>query len=90
MKGIATVISVGFVSIILFGLIAPTVLEPVAEVMLNDAAVQGSQIDGQGFVDSLFSSVLVYAPLIVLGSAVASAAVWYFRTERAGRRRGGL
>ena len=86
MRGIATVIAVGFVSILLFGIIAPTILEPIAEVFAADAAVQSSQINASGYVDRMLSSVLLWAPLLVLGSAVASAVVWYFRRERVGRR----
>ena len=87
MRGIATVIAVGFVSIILFGIVAPTIIEPIAEIFVQDSAVQASQIDGQGFVDGLLSSLLLWAPLMVLGSAVVSAIVWYFRRERVGVRR---
>lgn len=87
MKGIATVIGVGFVSILLFGIVAPAVLEPVAQIFVQNEAVQASQIDGQGFVDSLLSALLMWAPLLVLGSAVASAVVWYTRKERTARRR---
>lgn len=87
MKGIATVIGVGFVSIILFGIVAPTILEPVAEIFVQSSAVQGSQIDGGAYADSMLRSLLVYAPLLVIGSGVASAVVWYFRTERVGVRR---
>ena len=87
MRGIATVIAVGFISILLFGIFAPAALEPIAEHVLQDAAVQSSVIDEQGFVDGLLRSLLVWAPLFVLGSAVVSAAVWYFRRERRAARR---
>lgn len=87
MRGIATVIAVGFVSIILFGIVAPAVLEPIVEVFIQSEAVQNSPIDAQGYANSLLRSVLVWAPLLVLGSGVASAVVWYFRRERVGVRR---
>lgn len=86
MRGLATVIFVGFVSIILFGLIAPAILEPIVDVVVNDPAVQSSSVNGSGIADNMLSSVLVWAPLFVLGSAVVSAVVWYFRKERATRR----
>jgi len=87
MRGIGTVVFVGFVSIILFGIVAPAILEPVAEVFLNNAAVQASSF-GADYVDSMLRSILVWSPLIVLGSGVASAIVFYFRRERrTGRRR---
>ena len=86
MRGIATVIFVGFISIILFGLIAPSLLEPIVEVVISDPAVQDSGIDGTGIADSMLTSILVWAPLFVLGSGVVSAVVWYFRRERTARR----
>jgi len=87
MRGLATVVFVGFVSILLFGIVAPAILEPVAQVFLNSEAVQQSSF-GADYVDSMLRSLLVWAPLIVLGSGVASAVVYYFRKERrAGRRR---
>lgn len=87
MRGIATVISVGLVSILLFAIFAPAALEPVAEVVLQDSAVQDSAIDEQSFVDSMLNSLLVWAPLFVLGAAVVSAFVWYTREERRAVRR---
>lgn len=87
MRGLATIIFVGFVSILLFGIVAPAILEPVAQVFLNSEAIQSSTF-GADYVDSMLRSILVWAPLIVLGSGVASAVVYYFRKERrAGRRR---
>lgn len=82
MRGIATVISVGFISVLLFGIFAPSVLEPIAETVLQDSAVQDSVVDEQGMVDGLLRSLLVWAPLLVLFSGVASAVVWYLRRER--------
>ena len=87
MRGIATVIFVGFISIILFGIVAPSILEPIVEVFINDAAVQGSQIDANSYADRMLKSLLVWAPLLVLGTGVASAVVWYFRRERRSARR---
>jgi len=87
MRGIATVIVVGFISIILFGLVAPAIVEPIVEVFLGSAAVQSSPIDAEAYADSMLTSLLVWAPLIVLGSGVASAFVWYIRRERRSTRR---
>jgi pheromone shutdown protein TraB len=87
MRGIGTAIFVGFASILAFGLVAPAVLEPIVEVVVNDPAVQSSQIDASSWTDSLLTSVLVWAPLVVLGSGVASAVVWYLRRERRSTRR---
>lgn len=87
MRGIATVIAVGFFSIILFGIVGPTMLEPIAETFVQDPAVQDSPIAAQEYADSLLTALLVYAPLLVLGSGVVSAIVWYFRRERVGRVR---
>lgn len=87
MRGIATVIVVGFVSVIVFGVVAGPILEPIVDVVVADEAVQASQIDAQSWTDSLLRSVLMWAPLFVLGSGVASAVVWYFRKERTSARR---
>ena len=87
MRGIATVIFVGFISIILFGIVAPSILEPIVQVFINDAAVQNSQIDANTYADRMLKSLLVWAPLLVLGTGVASAVVWYFRKERRSARR---
>lgn len=87
MRGIATVLSVGFISILLFTIVAPAVLEPMVEFFVNHPAAETSQIDATGFADSLLRSVLVWGPLLVLGSGVLSAVVWYFRRERASVRR---
>jgi len=45
MRGLATVIFVGFVSMILFGIVAPTILEPLVETLIDSQAVQNSQTD---------------------------------------------
>ena len=87
MRGIATVIFVGFISIILFGIVAPSILEPIVQVFINDAAVHNSQIDANTYADRMLQSLLVWAPLLVLGTGVASAVVWYFRKERRSARR---
>jgi len=86
MRGIATVISVGFIGLLLFGIVAPAVLEPIAQFVVSDPAVQNSAIDGQGFANGILSSVLKWSVLFVLAASVASAVVWYLRRERTGRR----
>jgi len=87
MKGIATVIVVGFMSIIVFGLVAPPVLEPIAQLVIQNDAVQASPIEAQSIANGILSAVLKWAVVIVLGSAVASAVVYYLRRERVGVRR---
>jgi len=87
MRGIATVIVVGFVSILLFGIVAPSILEPFVDVVVNDPAVQSSQINAVSWTDNLLRSLLVWAPLVVLGAGVASAVVWYLRREQRATRR---
>jgi len=54
--------------------------------VITDPAVQSSSVDGTGIADNMLSTLLVWAPLFVLGSGVVSAVVWYFRKERATRR----
>jgi hypothetical protein len=86
MRGIGTVIFVGFISIILFGVVAPAVVEPVAEVFVAQMP-SGTGIDAQTYADRMLTSVLVWAPLITLGLGVASAVVYYFRREQRATRR---
>jgi len=85
MRGIGTVIFVGFVSALLFGVVAPAVVEPVAEVFVQQMPA-GTGIDAQTFADRMLTSVLVYAPLIVLAVGVLSAVVYYLRRESRPRR----
>jgi hypothetical protein len=89
MRGIATVIAVGFVSIILFGIVGPAIVEPVVETFLSYSGVISTiGIDPQNYTDTMLSVLFVWAPLLVLGAGVASAVVWYLRRERvAGRVR---
>jgi thiol:disulfide interchange protein len=86
MRGIATVIIVGFTSIAMFGIFAPAVLEPLAETVLQNQAVQSSPVDANAFVNGLLRTVLMWGPIITIGAAVASAVVYYLRRERVGRR----
>ena len=87
MRGIGTVIVVGFMSVILFTIVAPGILEPVVDVFVNHPGAENSDIDAQSYGDSMLRSVLVWGPLFVLGSGVLSAVVWYFRRERASQVR---
>lgn len=86
MRGIATVLVVGFTSIILFGVVAPGIVEPVAEVFVEQMPAD-SGIDADTYADRMLTSVLVWAPLVVLGAGTASAVVWYLRRERRSTRR---
>jgi hypothetical protein len=86
MRGIGTVIFVGFVSIILFGVVAPGIVEPVAQVFVEQMP-EGSGIDADTYADRMLTSVLVWAPLLTLGLGVASAVVYYFRREQRATRR---
>jgi hypothetical protein len=89
MRGVGTVIAVAFFSIILFGIIAPAVVEPMAQFVLGYSDVIESQLgmDMAAYTDNMYSVVFLWAPLIVLGSGVVSAIVWYTRRERVARRR---
>jgi uncharacterized membrane protein len=86
MRGIGTVIFVAFVSIILFGVVAPAVVEPVAQVFVEQMP-SGSGIDANTYADRMLTSVLVWAPLLTLGVGIASAVVYYFRREQRATRR---
>lgn len=88
MRGIATVIAVGFVSIILFGIVGPAVVEPLADFFVGYAeSVSGIGIDAESYTNNMLSVLFLWAPLFVLGAGVASAVVWYLRRERVARRR---
>jgi len=89
MRGVGTVIAVAFFSILLFGIVAPAVVEPMAQFVLGYSPIIESQlgIDMTAYTDNMYSVVFLWAPLIVLGSAVVSAVVWYLRRERVARRR---
>lgn len=87
MRGIATVISVAFVGILLFGIVAPNILEPIAQFVVQDPAVQNSPIDAQAVANGILSSVLKWGVLLTLLAGVASAIVFYLRRERTGARR---
>lgn len=85
MRGLATVLFVGFVSAILFGVVGPAIVEPIVKIVINDPAVQNGPIAGASIADRMLSSLFVWAPLFVLGAGVASGVVWYFRKERSSR-----
>lgn len=87
MKGIATVIIVGFISILLFGVFAPAAVEPIGEFVVNDPTVQDSEIDAKSFQQNLYSVLFVWAPLLVLASGVVFAVRWYLKRERITGRR---
>lgn len=91
MRGIGTVIFVGFVSALLFGVVAPAVVEPVAQVFVEQmpgGSGDGSTalLDANSYADRMLTAVLVYAPLIVLAVGVLSAVVYYLRRESRARR----
>jgi uncharacterized membrane protein YjgN (DUF898 family) len=87
MRGIATVIMVGFISILLFGVFAPAAVEPIGDFVVNDPTVQDSEIDADGFQQNLYSVLFVWAPLLVLASGVVFAVRWYLKRERITGRR---
>jgi len=93
MRGIGTVIFVGFVSALLFGIVAPAVLEPVAQFVVQEMPAGGGDgtggsaiIDADSYADRMLDVVLVYSPLIVLAVGVLSAVVYYLRRENRPRR----
>jgi hypothetical protein len=87
MRGIGTVIFVGFVSALLFGIVAPAVVEPIAQVFVQEMP-QGSAglIDANSYANRMLDVVLVYAPLIVVAVGILSAVVYYLRRESRPRR----
>jgi len=89
MRGIGTVIVVGFVSMVLFGIVGPAIVEPVVDMFLGySTSLEGIGIDAQNYTETMLSVLFMWAPLIVMGAGVVSAVVWYTRRERvAGVRR---
>ena len=90
MRGIVTVIVVGFDALLLFGVFAPALLEPVAEVVVNNEAVANSETFGETSTsvrDGLFSTIFLWGPLMTLGAAVVFAVRWYLRREQITGRR---
>ena len=86
MRGLATAIFVGFISILLFGVFAPAVVEPLAEFVVEQMPANAA-VDAEAFQGRLYNVLFVWAPLFVLGAGVVSAIVWYFRRERRTARR---
>jgi len=87
MRGIAKVILTTFTALLLFGILAPALLEPIAQFVTSDPTVQQSSIDAQGIADGLKKTILVWGPLLVIGSSIVFAVRWYLNRERfTGRR----
>jgi len=93
MRGIGTVIFVGFVSALLFGIVAPAVVEPIAQVFVEQMPTGGDGggsaaglIDANSYANRMLDVVLVYAPLIVVAVGILSAVVFYLRRESRPRR----
>ena len=92
MRGIGTVIFVGFVSALLFGIVAPAVVEPIAQVFVEqmpaggDGGGSAGLIDANSYSNRMLDVVLVYAPLIVVAVGILSAVVYYLRRESRPRR----
>lgn len=88
MRGMIAVIMTAFTAMILFGIFAPAVLEPIAEVVVGDEAVQqASYIDAAGVRDGLFNTIFKWSVLFVLGSSVVFGVRWYLRREALTGRR---
>lgn len=86
MRGITTVIVTTFSALLLFGIFAPAVIEPIADVVTSNAVVQDHRVDADGIATSTQRVTLVWGPLLFIAGAVAFAIRWYIRRERVGRR----
>jgi hypothetical protein len=88
MRGIAVVLSTIFVSSLLFGILAPAMLEPVGNFVTGISAVKNSPIDAAGLFDGLKNVLLIYAPILTIGASIVFGVRYYLRRERfVGRRR---
>lgn len=87
MRGIAAVLVTIFVSAILFGILAPAILEPIGNVVTGYSAVQKSVIDADGLFNGLKQVILIWAPIITIGASIAFAIKYYLNRERFVARR---
>ena len=85
MRGIITVIVTGFMAMLVFGIFAPAVLEPIVDVVANDPVVDDHAVDGAGMGDRLLTVILVWGPLLFIAAALVWAVRWYLRREQVGR-----
>lgn len=82
MRGIVGVVIGMFIVLLVFSVLAGPVLEPVADVVQNDDAVQNSDNDYGSVVDDLEKVVLRWGPLIAMGGVLLAGARWVLRKEQ--------
>jgi len=82
MRGIAGVLVTIFISALLFGILAPAVLEPIGEFVVNYPGIAGSKIDAAGLFDGLKNVILLWAPIITIGGSIIFAVRYYLNRER--------
>lgn len=87
MRGIAMVLVTIFVSALLFGILAPSLLEPIGKAVTGYTTVQNSPIDAAGLFDGLKNVILIWSPIIVIGGSVVFAVRYYLNRERFVARR---
>ena len=88
MRGIVGVLAAGFVGVVMFVVVAPSILEPIVQFVTADSAVQNyDHLDATAWSDSLLTSTLVWGPLLFFGASVVWAIRWYLRRERLTGRR---
>jgi len=90
MRGIAAIIVTIFTSALVFGVFAPSILEPIGKAVTGFSAVQNSTIDAAGLFNGLKQVILLWSPILLIGSSIVFAIRYYLNRERfvqRGRRR---
>lgn len=82
MRGIAVVIVTIFTSALVFGVFAPSILEPIGQVVTSFSSVKNSPIDGAGLFNGLKQVILLWGPIIVIGSSIVFAIRYYLNREK--------
>lgn len=82
MRGIVGVVIGMFVVILVFSVLAGPVIEPVADLVAEDEAVQDSEHIDVGLIADLERVVLRWGPLIAMGGVLLAGARWVLRREK--------
>lgn len=82
MRGIVGVVVGMFIVILVFSVLAGPVIEPVADLVEEDQAVQDSEHIDVGLIADLEKVVLRWGPLIAMGGVLLAGARWVLRREK--------
>lgn len=82
MRGIVGVVIGMFVVLLVFSVLAGPVLEPVANLVEEDDAVQENEHIDVGLIADMERVVLRWGPLIAMGGVLLAGARWAVRREQ--------